>query len=53
MDVADGVTASLAETVAAAPGRLRECIERFEPELVHSMEVQLAGYLYLETAQAP
>ena len=41
----------LAETVAAAPGRLRECIERFEPELVHSMEVQLAGYLCLETAR--
>lgn len=41
----------LAETFAAAPGRLRECIERFKPELVHSMEVQLAGYLCLETAR--
>jgi 2-hydroxychromene-2-carboxylate isomerase len=35
----------------ATPGRLRECIERFRPELVHSMEVQVAGYLCLETAR--
>ena len=41
----------LGDAVMAAPGRLRDCIERFEPSLVHSMEVQLAGYLCLETAR--
>jgi glycosyltransferase involved in cell wall biosynthesis len=30
---------------------LRECITRFEPQVIHSMEVQLAGYLCLETAR--
>jgi glycosyltransferase involved in cell wall biosynthesis len=41
----------LGRAVLAAPGRLRECIARFDPEVVHSMEVQLAGYLCLETAR--
>lgn len=41
----------LAGVSSAAPGRLRECILRLRPELVHSMEVQLAGYLCLETAR--
>ena len=41
----------LSRVVLAAPERLRECVRRFEPELVHSMEVQLAGYLCLETAR--
>jgi hypothetical protein len=41
----------LTHAVIAAPGRLRECIARFAPEVVHSMEVQLAGYLCLETAR--
>jgi glycosyltransferase involved in cell wall biosynthesis len=41
----------LSREVLAAPERLRECITRFEPEVVHSMEVQLAGYLCLETAR--
>jgi glycosyltransferase involved in cell wall biosynthesis len=41
----------LSRVVLAAPERLRECIARFEPEVVHSMEVQLAGYLCLETAR--
>jgi glycosyltransferase involved in cell wall biosynthesis len=43
--------AFLANATVAAPGRLRECIRRFKPSLVHSMEVQLAGYLCLETAR--
>lgn len=41
----------LGKAAVAAPGRLRECIRRFDPCLVHSMEVQLAGYLCLETAR--
>ncbi len=41
----------LGDATIAAPGRLRRCIERFQPSLVHSMEVQLAGYLCLETAR--
>jgi glycosyltransferase involved in cell wall biosynthesis len=41
----------LGDATVAAPGRLRQCIERFQPLLVHSMEVQLAGYLCLETAR--
>jgi glycosyltransferase involved in cell wall biosynthesis len=41
----------LQHVVLAAPERLRECVTRFEPEVVHSMEVQLAGYLCLETAR--
>ena len=41
----------LGDATLAAPGRLRECIKRFAPSLVHSMEVQLAGYLCLETAR--
>jgi hypothetical protein len=41
----------LSASTIAAPGRLRQCIQRFEPSLVHSMEVQLAGYLCLETAR--
>jgi hypothetical protein len=41
----------LGRTALAAPGRLSECISRFDPEVVHSMEVQLAGYLCLETAR--
>jgi hypothetical protein len=41
----------LGDATMAAPGRLRQCIKRFEPSLVHSMEVQLAGYLCLETAR--
>jgi glycosyltransferase involved in cell wall biosynthesis len=35
----------------ASPNRLQACIERFQPDLLHSMEVQLAGYLCLETAR--
>ncbi len=41
----------LGRMVIAAPGRLRECILQFNPEVLHSMEVQLAGYLCLETAR--
>jgi hypothetical protein len=41
----------LGDVTIAAPNRLRQCIKRFEPSLVHSMEVQLAGYLCLETAR--
>jgi hypothetical protein len=41
----------LGDATIAAPGRLRQCIERFQPSLIHSMEVQLAGYLCLETAR--
>jgi glycosyltransferase involved in cell wall biosynthesis len=41
----------LSNTVIAAPGRLRACIQRFDPCLIHSMEVQLAGYLCFETAR--
>jgi hypothetical protein len=43
--------AFLRDQVIAAPERLRECISRFRPALVHSMEVQLAGYLCQETAR--
>jgi glycosyltransferase involved in cell wall biosynthesis len=35
----------------AAPGRLRKCIELFQPEVLHSMEIQLAGYLCFETSR--
>jgi glycosyltransferase involved in cell wall biosynthesis len=41
----------LGQMVIAAPERLRECILQFNPEVLHSMEVQLAGYLCLETAR--
>lgn len=41
----------LSEAILGAPGRLKACIRRFRPDLVHSMEVQLAGYLCLETAR--
>jgi hypothetical protein len=41
----------LGEAKIASPGRLSACIRRFEPCLVHSMEVQLAGYLCFETAR--
>ena len=41
----------LASATIAAPDALQECILRFRPELVHSMEVQLAGYLCLETSR--
>jgi hypothetical protein len=41
----------LGDATIAAPGRLSECIRRFDPSVVHSMEVQLAGYLCLETAR--
>ena len=51
MAIVGGVTVFWVETVIAAPGRLRECIARFDPEVLHSMEVQLAGYLCLETAR--
>jgi glycosyltransferase involved in cell wall biosynthesis len=35
----------------AAPGRLRKCIELFRPDVLHSMEIQLAGYLCFETSR--
>lgn len=41
----------LGMTIMASPVRLEECIRRFQPHLIHSMEVQLAGYLCLETAR--
>jgi glycosyltransferase involved in cell wall biosynthesis len=43
--------ASVGGLSMAAPQRLARCIERFAPHLVHSMEIQLAGYLCLETAR--
>jgi hypothetical protein len=41
----------LGNATIAAPSRLSECIRRFDPSVIHSMEVQLAGYLCLETAR--
>lgn len=41
----------LPDAILAGANRLQQCIERFQPHLLHSMEIQLAGYLALETAR--
>jgi hypothetical protein len=38
-------------SVLATPQRLTAVIEAFQPDLLHSMEVQMAGYLCEETAR--
>jgi hypothetical protein len=37
--------------ILSTPQRLVACIRAFRPDVVHSMEVQIAGYLCMETAK--